>query len=102
MIKLKKSIHFIKKVGDGIYDFVDKYNNNTLYLFDFNDVKTEYDKVLKIYNNKADAINLEDFSKNYAFGYYMQKGLLDYQFDAHKMSDEIYEYLMDLKKQKKI
>ncbi len=102
MTKLRKGIQFIKKIGDGVFDFVDKYNQDTLYLFDFEDVKQEYTKVLKIYNNNASAINLRDFSKNFAFGYYMKKGLLDYQSDAETMTEEVHAYLLALKEKGEI
>ncbi|OEK06064.1 hypothetical protein A8C32_18710 [Flavivirga aquatica] len=97
MTQVKKSILLIKKISDGVYNFVDKFNDDTLYIYDFEDVKLEYEKVLKIYNNNSEAISLKDFSKNYAFSFYMKKNLLDYQNDSKKMIEETHKYLIELR-----
>lgn len=98
----KNSIQFIKKIGDGIYNFIDNYNNETLYLFDFDDVKEEYNKVMEQYKNCPGLMDIEDFSRNYSFAYYQKQGLLDYQGDAEIMSSNISKYLNDLKKKGEI
>lgn len=97
MTQLKKGIALIKKVGDGIYDFIDSYNDQTLYVFDFEDVKAEYFRVLKNYGNASNAMNLEDFSKNYAFTFFFNKSLEHYKKDGDKISHEIHDFLKGLK-----
>ena len=99
---MNKGIKFIKKIGDGIYNFIDNYNNDTLYLFDFNDVEKQYRTVKKLYANNPSSFDLKDFSNNYAFAFYQQKNLLDYQKDAEKMSEQVFNYLSDLKNREKL
>lgn len=91
-------IQFIKKIGDGIYNFIDNYNSDTLYLFDYEDVKKQYSKVMEQYKNCPELMDVDDFSKNYSFAYYQKQGLLDYQEDAEKMTVDVLNYLRDLKK----
>jgi hypothetical protein len=91
-------IKFIKKIGDGIYNFIDNYNNDTLYLFDYEDVKKQYLAVMEQYKNYPGLMDIEDFSKNYSFAYYQKQGLLDYQEDAEKMTIDVLSYLCNLKK----
>lgn len=96
MTKLQKGIQFIQKIGDGIYNFIDNYNNDTLYLFDYEDVKEEYIKVKMLYKNNPSLFDLRDFANNYAFSFYQQKNLLDHQKDAELMSDQVVAYIQSI------
>ncbi len=86
-------IKFIKKIGEGIFNFIDNYNDDRLYLFDYEELKKEYLKIHSLFKNNPEYFDLKDFSKNYAFSFYQKNDLLDHQKDADKMADEIYHYL---------
>ena len=93
MTKLRKTVRFIKKIDNFVYQFFDEVNNDKLYLFDLDDVKLQYHRVKELYKNHPDYFDIADFARNYSFSYYQNNNLLDYQKDADKMSKEIENFL---------
>lgn len=98
MTSLKKGIRFIQKIDNAIFKFIDGVNNDTLYLFDFNEVKEEYVKVKALYKNTPTSFDLIDFANNYSFAYYQKQNLLDYQDQAMEMSLQVVAYIKEEKK----
>ena len=98
MTSFKKGIRFIKKIDNAIFKFIDGVNNDTLYLFDFNEVRDEYLKVKALYKNNPSSFDLIDFANNYSFAYYQKQNLLDYQDQANEMSSQVVEFIREEKK----
>ena len=92
MKNIKSGIRFIKKIDNAVFKFLDGINNDTLYLFDYEEVEEEYKKVKNLYRNNPELFDLKDFASNYSFSFYQKKGILDFQSDADKMTNEIVDY----------
>ena len=91
----------LRKTGDKLYDLIDAYNNDVLYVFDLKDVKAQYYEVLKGYENHPHLFDVADFARNYSFSYYQKNGLLDHQKELLKMEREVFEYVLKLQKKNK-
>ena len=84
-------------MSDKLYNFIDDYNNDVLYVFDLKDVKEQYNQVLEGYKNHPQLFDVADFARNYAFSYYQKNGLLDNQKDLLKMEREVFEYILKIR-----
>ncbi|UZO80890.1 hypothetical protein NBT05_00030 [Aquimarina sp. ERC-38] len=98
MNKLNQGVKIIRQVSNGIFKFINNYNEDTLYLFDLKDVKIEYQKIKELYKSNPGYFDLLDFARNYSFAYYQKNNILDYQEDAEKMTNQIVDYIQSTEK----
>ncbi|GAA4277565.1 hypothetical protein [Aquimarina mytili] len=67
-----KSKTLLGRIGDIIYNTIDAYNNDEIYI-DFENVKAAFAENLKQFKNNPELIDIDEFSANYVFARHMDE-----------------------------
>lgn len=66
---IKKHKNLISRVGDTIYNLINNYNNETLYV-DYEDLKIAFIQNVEEWKNNPEMVDVDEFSANYVFSKY--------------------------------